>query len=158
MTKGPSAEASAQPIAPAGHRAGAATAARSLRVLVVDDDRVDRLALRRALAQTPFELSIEEAEGVIAAIDLLAAEAFDCVLLDHNLPDGDGLTFLRGLRGAGISATVVMITGQQESELVSELLEAGAADYIPKALFTPTLLAETLERLFGDDRQPKERF
>jgi CheY-like chemotaxis protein len=127
----------------------AGTAAKPLHVLVVDDDRVDRLALTRALQQTEFEVTVGEADGVLAAIDLLAAEQFDCVLLDYNLPDGDGLTFLRGLRGAGISATVIMITGQQDDTVAAELMAAGAADYIPKALFTPGLLSSTLQRLFG---------
>jgi CheY-like chemotaxis protein len=125
------------------------TAAKPLHVLVVDDDRVDRLALSRALQQTDFEVTVGEADGVLAAIELLAREQFDCVLLDYNLPDGDGLTFLRGLRGAGISATVVMITGQQDDTVAAELMAAGAADYIPKALFTPALLSSTLQRLFG---------
>jgi two-component system sensor histidine kinase/response regulator len=132
-----------------GNAVRSGTAARPLHVLVVDDDRVDRLTLIRALQQTDFEVTVGEADGVIAAIDLLTAEPFDCVLLDYNLPDGDGLTFLRGLRGAGISATVVMITGQPDGNVAAELMEAGAADYIPKALFTPGLLSQTLQRLFG---------
>ncbi len=120
-------------------------------MLVVDDDRVDRIALTRALGQTGFDVTSDEADGVIAAIDLLAGgSSFDCVLLDYNLPDGDGLTFLRGLRGAGISVTVIMITGQQDADVATELVEAGASDYIPKALFTPGLLAQTLARLFGN--------
>lgn len=131
-------------------RHGAAgTVARPLRVLVVDDDRVDRLALTRALQQTDFDVTVGEADGVIAAIDLLAAESFDCVLLDYNLPDGDGLTFLRGLRGAGISATVIMITGQPDEAVTAELMAAGAAEYIPKVRFTPVLLSAALQRLFG---------
>lgn len=134
---------------PGRDHSGRGTAARPLHVLVVDDDRVDRLALTRALQQTDFDITAGEADGVIAAIDLLAAERFDCVLLDYNLPDGDGLTFLRGLRGAGISATVIMITGQQDDAVAAELMAAGAADYIPKALFTPSMLSNTLQRLFG---------
>jgi CheY-like chemotaxis protein len=126
------------------------TAARPLRVLVVDDDRVDRMALRRALEQTGFEVSVSEADGVLTAIDQVASGRFDCVLLDYNLPDGDGLTFLRGLLGAGITTAVIMITGQQDGAVAASLLEAGAADYIPKALFTPRLLAQSLERLFGE--------
>lgn len=132
-----------------GTRAGG-TAARALRVLVVDDDRVDRIALRRALLQTGYDVTAGEADGVLAAIELLARESYDCVLLDYNLPDGDGLTFLRGLRGAGISATVIMITAQPDAAVATELVEAGAADYIPKALFTPALLAQTLIRHFGE--------
>lgn len=128
----------------------AATATIPLRVLVVDDDRVDRLALTRSLQQTDFDVTIGEADGVIAAINLLAAEEFDCVLLDHDLPDGDGLTFLRGLRGAGISTTVIMITGQPNEAVAGELMAAGAAEYIPKAIFTPALLSAALQRLFAD--------
>ena len=119
-------------------------------MLVVDDDRVDRIALTRALSQTGFDVTAGEADGVLAAIDLLARESFDCVLLDYNLPDGDGLTFLRGIRGAGISTTVIMITAQPDAAVATDLVEAGAADYIPKALFTPGLLAQTLVRLFGE--------
>lgn len=118
-------------------------------MLVVDDDRVDRLALTRALQRTEFDVTIVEAEGVFAAIELLAGEHFDGVLLDYNLADGDGLTFLRGLRGAGISATVIMITGQQDDAVAAELMAAGAADYLPKSLFSPGLLSHSLRRLFG---------
>ena len=131
-----------------GRDPAAAATARPSRVLVVDDDRVDRLALTRALQQTDFDVTAGEANGVFAAIDLLATEKFDCVLLDYNLPDGDGLTFLRGLRGAGISATVIMITGQPDEAVAAELMAAGAAEYIPKALFTPALLSTALRRLF----------
>ena len=122
---------------------------RALRILVVDDDRVDRLALTRALGQTAFTVTSGEADGVVAAINLLASREFDCVLLDYDLPDGDGLTFLRGLRGAGIKAKVVMITGQQDDAVAAQLMAAGAADYIPKALFTPARLSSALQRIFG---------
>lgn len=121
-----------------------------LRVLVVDDDKVDRLALKRALTRTGAASYIGEADGVMAAINLLATENFDCVLLDYNLPDGDGLTFLRGIRGAGIATNVVMITGQQDADVARELLASGAVDYIPKAALTTEVLLATLERAFPE--------
>ncbi len=123
---------------------------RALSILLVDDDKVDRIALRRSLEQTGFDVTIGEADGVLAAIERLTTGSYDCVLLDYNLPDGDGLTFLRGIRGAHIETKVIMITGQQDSEVATQLIEAGAADYIPKALFTPGLLAQSLNRLFGE--------
>jgi CheY-like chemotaxis protein len=121
-------------------------AERTLRVLVVDDDGVDRMALRRALAQTGTAPEVGEADAVLAAIDLLTAEAFDCVFLDYNLPDGDGLTFLRGLRAAGIDIPVVMLTGQQDDRVAAQLGESGAADYIDKAELTPARIVESLRR------------
>ncbi len=122
---------------------------RSLRILVVDDDHVDRMALTRALRRTGFHVTLDEADGVIAAIDRLATGPFDCVFLDYNLPDGDGLTFLRGLRGAGSSARVIMITGQEDARVAGALIAAGAADYIPKALVTTDRITRSLERVFG---------
>lgn len=123
---------------------------RGLRVLVVDDDEVDRIALRRALVQTRTAPYIGEADAVLTAIDLLGSEEFDCVFLDYNLPDGDGLTFLRGLRTAGLSTPVVMLTGQQDESVARQLIRSGAADYIPKADLTPARLLESLRRALPD--------
>ncbi len=116
------------------------------RVLVVDDDQVDRMAVRRHLAHVSGDIVVEEAEGVLAAIDRLTAERFDCVVLDYNLPDGDGLTFLRGLRTAGVETPVVMLTGQEDAAVATDLMLAGAAAYIPKAALSPALLLDSIRR------------
>lgn len=120
---------------PAGFRA---------RVLVVDDDQVDRMAVRRLLTRVPGEITVDEADGVLAAIDRLAGGDFDCVVLDYNLPDGDGLTFLRGLRTAGLEVPVVMLTGQEDTGVARDLILAGAAAYIPKASLSADLLLASL--------------
>lgn len=117
-----------------------------LRVLVVDDDLVDRMTVARHLARTGLEVQVDEADGVLAAIGRLSEAPFDCVLLDFNLPDGDGLTFLRGLRTAGITVPVVMLTGQSDPAVVADLVMAGAADYIPKTLLSPDRLVQSLGR------------
>lgn len=122
---------------------------RTIRVLVVDDDHVDRITLRRALVQTGISVEFAESDAVLAAIEMLATAPFDCVFLDFNLPDGDGLTFLRGLRAAGISTPVVMLTGQQDEEVPTLLIRAGAADYISKAALTPARLLESLQRVLS---------
>lgn len=117
-----------------------------LRVLVVDDDAVDRMAVRRHLARTGVAVEVEEAQGVLEAIERLTRAPVDCVLLDFNLPDGDGLTFLRALRTTGISAAVVMLTGQSDPEVVADLVMAGAADYLPKSQLSPARLLQSLDR------------
>jgi len=114
------------------------------RVLIVDDDRIDRMAVRRHLAHASAEIAVDEADGVLAAIDRLTGDAFDCVVLDYNLPDGDGLTFLRGLRSAGIEVPVVMLTGQDDEEIARQLLLSGASAYIPKSTLSPGLLLDSI--------------
>ncbi len=119
------------------------TGAATTHVLVVDDDQVDRLAVRRHIAAMGGEVEVAEAEGVLDAIGKLTAGRFDCVLLDFNLPDGDGLTFLRGMRNAGFSVPVIMLTGQDDPEVAVDLMLAGAADYIPKESLSPERLARS---------------
>jgi CheY-like chemotaxis protein len=126
-----------------------------LRVLVVDDDVVDRMAVKRQLARTGLAVETGEAEGVLEAIGKLAGTHFDCVLLDFNLADGDGLTFLRGMRSAGISVPVVMLTGQSDPEVVADLVMAGAADYIPKAQLTPDRLVQAFGKCCSAELRTK---
>ncbi|HEU4562150.1 MAG TPA: response regulator transcription factor [Longimicrobium sp.] len=123
----------------AGER-DAAEAGFRARVLVVDDDRVDRMAVNRLLSGVAGDVELDEADGVLAAIERLAAEPFDCVVLDYNLPDGDGLTFLRGMRTAGLEVPVVMLTGQDDAAVARELILAGAAAYVSKANLSAHLL------------------
>lgn len=122
---------------------------RRLRLLVVDDDEVDRMAFRRILSTTGAEAEVSDAAGVLEAIERLAASPFDCVFLDYNLADGDGLTFLRGVRAAGISTPVVILTGQADEELTIELLMSGAADFISKDDLTAERLIASLAKVRG---------
>lgn len=115
-----------------------------LRILVVDDDRVDRTAIRRALARAGVDAGVDEAEAVSQALALAVAGAYDCVFLDYNLPGGNGLTLLRSIRDAGVESPVVMLTGQGDERVAVALMKAGAADYLPKDGITPERLAASL--------------
>lgn len=105
---------------------------RSLRVLVVDDDEVDRLAIRRALTRGEREYDLIEAENAAQALERAADPSIDCILLDNRLPDGDALEVLAQLKRAGVDRPIVVLTGQGHEELAVELLKAGAADYLTK--------------------------
>ncbi|CAN5591419.1 hypothetical protein BH24GEM3_BH24GEM3_04410 [soil metagenome] len=116
----------------------------SLRLLLVDDDQVDRIAVRRGLRSMGVRAEFVEAESVSSAVEELRAQPFDCVFLDFNLPDGTGLLVLREVRGAGIRTPIVMLTGQGDEQLAVELMKAGASDYLPKSMVTPERLAQSL--------------
>lgn len=113
------------------------------RILLVDDDEVDRMAVRRALRRAEPATELREAEDVERALDILP-DGFDCVLLDHRLPGGDGLEVIREARRRGIDTPMVMLTGQEDPRTVVELMKAGAADYLLKADLTPEGLGRSV--------------
>jgi len=115
-----------------------------LRLLVVDDDRVDRMSVQRGLLSEGVEAEFAEVDSFEGAVSALRSRAFDCAFLDFRLPGGDGLQVLREVRGAGVRTPIVMLTGQGDEELAVELMKAGASDYLPKGMVSPERLAQSL--------------
>jgi signal transduction histidine kinase len=115
-----------------------------LKVLVVDDDEVDRMAVRRALKKSSLSLELAEATNYAEAISLLKTDPFDCVFLDYQLPDQDGLTLVRDTRQLGLLVPLVVLTGQGDEQIAVELMKAGATDYLSKSRVTPERLEQVL--------------
>ena len=102
------------------------------RLLVVDDVANNREVLRRRLERLGYE--VVEAEGGRRALDLVAEDGFDLVLLDTAMPEVDGLTVLREIRRNRSVAElpVIMVTAKATTEDIVTALELGANDYITK--------------------------
>jgi signal transduction histidine kinase len=116
----------------------------TLKVLVVDDDEVDRMAVRRALNKSSLSMELAEAINYAEAIALLKNDPFDCVFLDYQLPDQDGLTLVRDARQLGLMVPLVVLTGQGDEQIAVELMKAGATDYLSKSRITPERLEQVL--------------
>ncbi|MCK5874369.1 MAG: response regulator transcription factor [Alcanivoracaceae bacterium] len=103
--------------------------ASSYKVLVLEDDAALRAVLRDFLSLMHYQV-FEAAD--LASFRILAdAEKFDLLLLDLNLPDGDGLALLRELTAKGDTA-VFVVSGRCDEQSRLQALEAGADDYIVK--------------------------
>jgi signal transduction histidine kinase len=102
------------------------------RILVVEDDAVDREATRRVLEASGQPVSVREVADGQACLAALDEEPFDCVLLDFRLPDMDGLDVLRAQSKGGGAAPVLMMTGEGSEEVAVKAMQLGAADYIVK--------------------------
>ncbi len=106
-----------------------------IRILIVEDDLVDRMACRRALAQdTSYEFVLFEAETGREGLQLAHQQKPDCVLLDYHLPDLNGLEFLAELRKdlGEITVPVMMLTGADNAQVAVEAIKRGAQDYLVK--------------------------
>src|SRR6478672_1078774 len=115
-----------------------------LKILVVEDDEVDRMAIRRSLKSVGFLMELSEAEDCQSAIATLKQKNFDCVFLDYRLPDGDALTLVKDIRKAGFKMPLVVLTGQGDEQIAVELMKAGASDYISKGKVSAESLSRSL--------------
>lgn len=116
-----------------------------LKILVVDDDEVDRIAVHRAFKKVGTQVRIYEAIDSVEAMALLDAGTYDCVFLDYFLPGKDGLSLVREIRSSGNKVPVIVLTGQGDEETAVELMKAGASDYINKSRISGNLLLKTVQ-------------
>ena len=100
------------------------------KILIVDDEAAMRRILSLILQEDGHE--VIEADGVRTAIDRLGTEAFDLVITDKKLLDGDGFEVLAACREADDSLPVVMLTAFGTIELAVEAMQSGAFDFISK--------------------------
>ena len=115
------------------------------RILLIDDDAVDRASVRRALGSAKLPHELREAPDGATGLSLAKTEVFDCVLLDYRLPDVDTFQLLATLLSPeGGSHAVLMLTGAADPDLALHLMRAGATDYLAKSEFTPSSLARAI--------------
>jgi signal transduction histidine kinase len=116
----------------------------TLSILLVDDDTVDRMAVRRALTKAGVRMELSEVEDCESAIAALNNNSYDCVFLDYHLPDQDGLTLIQRVRRAKIKVPLIVLTCQGDEQIAVELMKAGATDYLSKSRVSPEILAQVL--------------
>ena len=131
-------------------------------VLIVEDDVVDRMACRRALAQDPdYEFVLLEAETGREGLQLAHAHKPDCILLDYHLPDLNGLEFLAELADdtGAIPVPVMMLTGADNAAVAVEAMKRGARDYLVKDVDRQylELLPAVIQRVLRERRMLTEK-
>jgi CheY-like chemotaxis protein len=119
-----------------------------LRILIIDDDEVDRMRLKRFLAESKMlhPLKIDEVVNGTAGIAALTSQHYDCVLLDYNLPDMNGLSILRQLFSGDtpMLPPIIMQTVVDDDKTGIEFVEAGAQDYLVKGRFDHIILTRSI--------------
>jgi len=123
-----------------------------MNLLIVDDDRVDRLNTLRALRQTGWPVKVVEASSAEEGLNLARRGKFDIILLDYKLPTMNGLELLKLLRESVTNTSAVAMLSHSEDEtLAIQCIEAGAQDFLAKSEVTGSRLLRAI-------LQAKERY
>jgi diguanylate cyclase (GGDEF)-like protein/PAS domain S-box-containing protein len=140
-----------------------AGAARTGTLLVVDDNEANRDALSRRLALKGYQVRV--ASGGAEALRLVAAEPFDLVLLDVEMPSVSGFDVLATLRAtwSRTELPVIMVTARADGADIVEAFRLGANDYVTKPIDFPVAVARIATHLshkwtVGALRESEERY
>lgn len=126
------------------------SAARPIRVLLVDDHPVVRQGTRVLLLEEPDLEVVGEAADGREAVERAEELRPDVVLMDLRMPDMDGVEAVRALAARVPSARVLLLTGSGVDERTFDALEAGALGYVSKSASGAELLA-ALRRVARDE-------
>ncbi|HET6419095.1 MAG TPA: response regulator [Geobacteraceae bacterium] len=113
-------------------------------ILIVDDSSTMRKIISRSLRQAGLAVDeIFEAGDGIEGLNVLGGNSVDLILSDINMPNMDGLEFIKQVRANGKTVPIVMITTEGGEDILKEAIASGASDSIKKP-FTPDQLGQKL--------------
>ena len=129
-------------------------------LLIVDDEANTLASLSRAFRLAGHEATV--CDNAARALELAKAQNFDLILSDVVMPDKDGLTLLEELKRQGVTAPVVMMSGQAHIEMAVRATRLGALDFLEKPISSDKLMltvenALKLQRLESENRQLRQR-
>ncbi|WP_205503269.1 hybrid sensor histidine kinase/response regulator [Rufibacter psychrotolerans] len=129
----------------------------AVKLLIVDDDEVDRMIIKRSLRTANVEATIKIATLGAEALEILGQEPFDFIFIDFMLPDMNGLELLQQIRERGISTPVQIVTSQGDERIAVEAIKTGASDYLPKTLLTPEGISQSIRTAIRLHKIEQER-
>ncbi|UWZ85586.1 sigma-54-dependent transcriptional regulator [Occallatibacter riparius] len=129
-------------------------------ILIVDDEANTLASLSRAFRLAGHEATV--CDNAARALELARTQTFDMILSDVVMPRRDGLALLADLKAAGVTAPVVMMSGQAHIDMAVRATRLGALDFLEKPLSTEKLLvtlenALKLTRLESENRELRTR-
>ncbi|MES2030786.1 MAG: response regulator transcription factor [Pseudomonadota bacterium] len=121
-----------------------------MRVLLVEDE--PEMAAALAAALKGHDMVVDRVATIGMAEEALLANTYGAILLDRQLPDGDGLTLIPKLRASGLQAPIIVLTARGDLADRVAGLDTGADDYLGK----PFAIEELLARLRAVMRRPSD--
>jgi serine phosphatase RsbU (regulator of sigma subunit) len=126
----------------------------TLSLLLVEDDRADAVLVEALIAEAVDDIRVVWAQSMAHAERELASARPDCVLLDLNLPDANGMDALDRIAQYDVTVPIVVLTGLNDEYFGASAVAAGAQDYLVKGRVEPEMLRRAL--LYAIERKRVE--
>ncbi len=117
---------------------------KKVKLLIIDDDEVDRIAIKRAIKSSGFRADIELFENYEQGLEAALQSDFDCIFVDYRLYGFTGLELLTDYKKKGGTSPVIVLSSHGDEKIAVELMKAGACDYIPKSGLSPETIAKSI--------------
>ncbi len=128
----------------------------TVRVLLVEDEPDHRLLFRKMLAAAGGREKVIAVESLKRALDYLANEPADIVLLDLMLPDSQGMETFSSLHAQAPNMPIIVLSGMSDEQLAVEAVRQGAQDYLVKGQFEAGLLSRAVRYAIERHRMREE--
>src|SRR5450756_92455 len=118
-------------------------------VIIVEDDPVTASVVKRMI-ETKFSARVVKAGDCSAGRTVLSENPCDIVILDYQLPDGDGLSLMEEITSSDDHPAVIMVTGRGSEYVASRALKMGASSYLLKDKDLTTTLTEAVAKALAE--------
>jgi PAS domain S-box-containing protein len=126
------------------------------RLLIVEDDIIDRKLLERLLAQSSLgACEVQSADRLAGALELLQDHSFDIVLLDLGLPDSQGMESAIRLQTQAPQTPIIVLSGLDDADVATQAVQIGVQDYLIKGQVDANLLMRAVR--YAVERKKAER-
>ncbi|MEQ9407891.1 MAG: SpoIIE family protein phosphatase [Fuerstiella sp.] len=124
-------------------------------LLIVEDSAADAALIQANLRVGLGKVNLRRVDRLSAAIEALATETYNVVLLDLNLPDSSGVETFRRLSARSAGTPIIVLSGMEDAETAIEAVGAGADDYVQKSHYDAQTLARSVR--FAIERNSRRR-
>ncbi len=129
-----------------------------IKVLLVEDDAIDRKLVERALANCsrPVEFVIDPVGSISEAVEHLESKKYNIVLLDLMLPDSHGVETVQRIKETNSHIPIVVLTGLDDEQTGLTAIEKGATDYLVKGQSLDNILVRTILHALARKKETEE--
>ncbi|MFM6280646.1 MAG: response regulator, partial [Dolichospermum sp.] len=116
----------------------------TLKILVVEENEVERVLLNLALRETGIKIEIDELKDSYYTLSSLINNHYDCIFIDYHLQNQDCLKLIHKINASAIKVPLVILINSGNEAIAGDCIKAGASEYLIKCTLSSQTIAQIL--------------